>query len=166
MIKELREQFNQKFTEEKYKGFLKGLDSKHPGDIAFRVAETPIFIPKDFTKKMIDACEAIVDVISGNNFKKLTERAIPKGETVPNENEHTHFIAFDFGICENTNGELEPQLIEIQGFPTLFAFQIYYPEIVNKHFDIPENFDNYLGGYDRDSYTDLLKEIIVGEHDV
>jgi len=166
MIKELREQFNKKFTEEKYKGFLKDLDSKHPGDIAFRVAETPVFIPKDFTKKMIDACEVIVDVITGDNFKKLTERAIPKGETVPNENAHTHFIAFDFGICENANGELEPQLIEMQGFPTIFAFQIYYPEVVNKHFDIPENFDNYLGGYDRDSYTDLLKEIIVGEHDV
>ena len=166
MINELREQFNQKFTEEKYQEFLKDLDSKHPGDIAFRVAETPIFIPKDFTKKMIDACEAIVDVITGDNFKKLTERAIPKGETVPNENAQTHFIAFDFGICENANGELEPQLIEMQGFPTIFAFQIYYPEIINKHFDIPENFDNYLGGYDKGSYTDLLKEIIVGEHDV
>src|ERR1700710_602887 len=127
MIPEVREQFNQNFTQEKYREFLKDLNSKHPGDIVFRIAETPIFIPKDFTNKMIEACEAIVDVITDESFKKLTERAIPKGETVPNENAHSHFIAFDFGICENENGELEPQLIEMQGFPTLFGFQIYYP---------------------------------------
>ncbi|HUS03799.1 MAG TPA: hypothetical protein VMY77_18795 [Chitinophagaceae bacterium] len=166
MIKELRQQFNQNFTEQKYKAFLADLDSKHPGDILFRVAETPIFIPKDFTKKMIDACEAIVDVIVDENFKKLTAAAIPKGEAVPNENDHTHFIAFDFGICENETGGLEPQLIEMQGFPTLFGFQVYHPEVVKKHFDIPENFDVYLNGFNKGAYIQLLKEIIVGEHNI
>ena len=166
MINDLRQQFNQNFTEEKYKNFLADLNSKHPGDIVFRVAETPIFISKGFTKKIIDACEAIVDVIVDGNFKKLTAAAIPKGEAVPNENAHTHFIAFDFGICENAAGELEPQLIEMQGFPSLFAFQIYYPEVLKKHFDIPENFDNYLNDYNKESYIKLLKQIIVGEHNI
>ncbi len=165
MIKELRKQFNENFTEEKYKEFLDDLHSKHPGDIVFRVAETPVFIPRDFTKKVIDACESIVDVIVDENFKKLTDRAIPKGETVPNENDHSHFIAFDFGICENASGELEPQLIEMQGFPTLFGFQVYYPEVEQRHFEIPSNFDNYLGDYDKESYVKLLKEIIVGDHE-
>lgn len=166
MINDLRQQFNQNFTEEKYKNFLADLNSRHPGDIVFRVAETPIFISKGFTKKIIDACEAIVDVIVDGNFKKLTAAAIPKGEAVPNENAHTHFIAFDFGICENAAGELEPQLIEMQGFPSLFAFQIYYPEVLKKHFDIPENFDNYLNDYNKESYIKLLKQIIVGEHNI
>jgi hypothetical protein len=166
MINDLRQQFNQNFTEEKYKNFLADLNSKHPGDIVFRVAETPVFISKGFTKKIIDACEAIVDVIVDGNFKKLTAAAIPKGEAVPNENAHTHFIAFDFGICENAAGELEPQLIEMQGFPSLFAFQIYYPEVLKKHFDIPENFDNYLNDYNKESYLKLLKQIIVGEHNI
>ena len=166
MINDLRQQFNQNFTEEKYKNFLADLDSRHPGDIVFRVAETPVFISKGFTKKIIDVCEAIVDVIVDGNFKKLTAAAIPKGEAVPNENAHTHFIAFDFGICENAAGELEPQLIEMQGFPSLFAFQIYYPEVLKKHFDIPENFDNYLNDYNKESYIKLLKQIIVGEHNI
>ncbi len=85
----------------------------------------------------MSACEAIVDVITGPDFKELTNRAIPKNENVPNENEHTDFIAFDFGICENEKGEYEPQLVEMQGFPTLFGFQAYYPKILEKHFDIP-----------------------------
>jgi hypothetical protein len=166
MIKDLRQQFNHDFTGEKYKKFLTDLDSNHPGDIDFRIAETPIFISKDFKNKIIDACEAIVDVIVDENFKKLTANAIPKGEVVANENDHTHFIAFDFGICENAAGDLEPQLIEMQGFPTLFGFQAYYPEVLKKHFYIPENFDVYLNEYDKDSYIQLLKEIIVGEHNI
>ena len=166
MIPELRKQFNENFTQKKYEDFLHDLNSKHPGDIVFRIAETPVFIPKDFTDKMLDACEAIVDFIVRPDFKKLTGHAIPEGENVPDENDHTHFIAFDFGICENENGSLEPQLIEMQGFPTLFAFQVMYPQVVEKHFDIPKNFDHYLSGYNAESYTALLKKIIIGDHKV
>jgi len=165
MIPEIRAEFNKDFTEEKYQDFLMDLESKHPGDITFRIAETPVFIPKDFTKKMLDACEAIVDIIVKPDFKEKTQRAIPKNENVPNENEHTDFIAFDFGICENEKGELEPQLVEMQGFPTLFGFQAYYPKILEKHFHIPENFSNYLNGYDESSYLQFLKEIILNGHD-
>jgi hypothetical protein len=165
MIPEIRAEFNKDFTEEKYQDFLMDLESKRPGDITFRIAETPVFIPKDFTKKMLDACEAIVDIIVKPDFKEKTQRAIPKNENVPNENEHTDFIAFDFGICENEKGELEPQLVEMQGFPTLFGFQAYYPKILEKHFHIPENFSNYLNGYDESSYLQFLKEIILNGHD-
>ena len=166
MIKEIRQQFNHDFSIEKYKIFLDDLNSKHSGVIDFRVAETPIFISKDFTKKLIDACEAIVDVIVDENFKTLTTTAIPPDENVPHENEHTHFIAFDFGICENATGQPEPQLIEMQGFPSLFAFQAYYPEVLKKYFSLPDNFDNYLNGYNKESYIKLLKEIIIGGHNI
>ena len=164
MIPELRVKYNNNFTEKKYQNFLKDLDSKHPGAIAFRVAETPVFVPKNFTEKMIDACESIVDLIISPGFKELTERAIPGAENVPGENDHPDFIVFDFGICENEDGELEPQLVEMQGFASLFAFQTYYSEVVQNHFDIPPNFSNYLNGYDKTSYLKLLNEIIVGKH--
>ena len=163
MIPEMREQFNKNFSHKKYIDFLHDLDNKYPGDIVFRIAETPIFVPKDFTKKMLSACETIVDFIKEPGFKKLTDRAIPIKENVPGENDHSHFIAFDFGICENKNGELEPQLIEMQGFPTLFGFQVYYPQVLEKHFEIPENFSTYLNNYSRATYLELFKEIILGE---
>jgi hypothetical protein len=164
MIPDIRKQFNADFTTEKYLDFLKDLNSKHPKSIDFRVAETPVFIPKYFTQKTIDACEAIVDIITRPDFKAITQRAIPSGENVPNENEHTDFIAFDFGICENEDGELEPQLVEMQGFPTLFGFQVYYPQVIEKHFNIPKDFSNYLNGYNETSYVQLLREIILGGH--
>lgn len=163
MIPEIRSAFNQAFTQQQYEEFLKDLHSKHPGAIEFRIAETPVFVPKEFTQQLIYACESIVDVITDPSFKKMTDRSIPTTDLVPGENNHSHMIAFDFGVCVNDDGNLEPQLIEMQGFPTLFGFQVYYPEVVRRHFDIPENFTHYLGGYDKESYLKDLKEVILGD---
>ena len=159
----MRQWFNENFTEEKYKVYLEELNAVHPGAIEFRIAETPVFVDKIFTNKMLSACESIVDVITQYNFKSLTSHAIPEDIKVPNENEYSDFIAFDFGVCENENGELEPQLIEMQGFPTLFAFEIWITEVARKNFNIPGNYDAYLGGYNKETYQQLLKDIIVGD---
>jgi len=164
MVPAIRKQFNANFTNEKYQAFLKELNAVHPGAIEFRVAETAVFVPKDFTKKMLDACESIVDVITDPKFKELTKNAIPKNLQVPGENDQSHFICFDFGICINEAGEYEPQLIEMQGFPTLFGYEITLDNIFRKHFDVPANYSAYLGGHNKSSYIQLLKEIILGKH--
>ena len=165
MIPAIRKAYNEAFTKEKYEAFLKELLAAHAGQLDFRVAETPIFVPKDFTEKILDACESIIDIIVAPNFKELTKNATPKGLQVPGENDHTHFIAFDFGICINEAGEYEPQLIEMQGFPTLFAYEILIDEVFRHHYKVPENFDCYLSGLNKDTYIQLLKDIIIGSHD-
>ncbi|MEO8771811.1 MAG: hypothetical protein ABI402_17070 [Ferruginibacter sp.] len=163
MEKALRQQFNKNFTEEKYNAYMEKVEGIHPGALDFRNAETPIFIPKDFKNKMLAACEDIIDVIVAPNFKQLTERSIPQDLLVPNENEHTQFVVFDFGICENAAGEIEPQLIEMQGFPTLYGFQAFHSDITRDYANVPANYDSYLSGYNRESYVQLLKDIIVGD---
>ncbi len=164
MVPAIRKQFNENFTEEKYKAFLKELHAVHPGAIEFRVAETAVFVPKSFTEKILDACESIVDIIIDPKFKELTKNAIPENLRVPTENDHSHFIAFDFGICINEEGEYEPQLIEMQGFPTLFAYEVTIDDVFRKHFDVPENYSAYLGDHDRESYIQHFKEIVLGNH--
>jgi len=162
MVPAIRRDYNKNFTKEKYEAFLNELNSFHPNSIEFRVAETPVFVPKEFTKKMLEACESIVDIIIDPKYKELTKHAIPKHLQVPNENHHSHFIAFDFGICINEAGEYEPQLIEMQGFPTLFAYEVLLDDIFRKHFPVPDNYAIYLDKYERESYLKFLKEIIVG----
>ena len=164
MQKDLRNIFNQQFTTEKYFAYLKEIDALHPGALDFRIAETPIFIPKEFTKKMLVACDDILDVITADNFKTLTERSIPKDINVPGENEYPQCLVFDFGICENKEGEIEPQLIEMQGFPSLFAFQAFHSELTAAYANVPGTHSSYLNGYNKESYLQLLKEIIVGTH--
>jgi hypothetical protein len=163
MIPTLRQRYNQDFTKEKYEAFLKDLNSVYPNQIEFRVAETPVFVPRAFTQQMLSACESIIDVITQPSFRGLTNNAVHPNLNVPGENLHSHFIAFDFGICINDAGEYEPQLIEMQGFPTLFAYEVLLDDIFRKHFPVPDNFSCYLGGFERESYLQLLKEIIVGK---
>src|SRR5437773_8671802 len=165
MIPAIRKAYNESFRKENYEAFLEELNQAHPGEIEFRVAETPVFVPKDFTNKMLEACESIVDIIIDPKFKELTKDAIPKNLNVPGENDHSHFIAFDFGICINELGEYEPQLVEMQGFPTLFAYEVLIDEVFHRHFKVPGNFSSYLGGYNKETYLQLLKEILIGEHD-
>ena len=165
MIKELRTEFNKNFSEEKYKNYLREIEDLYPGTLEFRLAETPIFIPKDFTQKMLAACEDIIDIIVAPNFKADTDKSIPNNIVVPNENEDVSFIVFDFGICESVQGQLEPQLVEMQGFPSLFAFQAYHTAITKKYANLPPNYDAYLNGYTEETYLQLLKEIIIGDLD-
>ena len=163
MQKILRDNFNKNFTEEKYSNYMNNIDAVSPGALDFRIAETPIFIPKEFTKKMLDACEDIIDIIVAPNFKALTERSIPDDVKVPGNEEHAECMVFDFGICENAAGQYEPQLIEMQGFPTLYAFQTFQSEIAAAYAELPANYSSYLNGYSKESYIQLLKDIIIGE---
>ncbi len=165
MDKYLREEFNKNFTEEKYQAYMLEVEGLHPGSLDFRNAETPIFVNKDFKNKMLGACEKIIDVITDPNFIQLTDRSIPNALNVPGEDSHPQFIVFDFGICKNEMGQLEPQLIEMQGFPTLYAFQAYHSELTSSYVNLPANYSPYLNEYNKQSYTELLKEIIVGELD-
>lgn len=163
MIPALRKQYNAQFTKEKYEAFMHDLNNIFPGQLEFRVAETPIYIPKAFTEKALAACESIIDVITTPAYYEQSERAIPTHLKVPNEDAHPHCIAFDFGICQNEQGELEPQLIEMQGFPSLFAWQVLLAEMHEQHFEKPEGFSIYLNGFDRKSYTELLHKIILAD---
>ena len=164
MIVALRNSYNASFSNEKYQEFLKALDHDFPGAIEFRVAETPVFIDEKLCNSMIACCEYIIDFIKDDQFLSKTERAIPIDERVPNEGKHTHFIAFDFGICKKEDGDFFPALIEMQGFPTLFAYHAYYPEILEKFFDIPRHYSNYFNNYDKDRYLELLRQVIVGKN--
>ena len=160
MIESIRNKFNEEFSAEKYQNFLNELQSIHPGAIEFRVAETPVFVPSDLTQKILEVCENIVDSIVDPRFKEVTSNAIPAHLRVPGENDYSHFIAFDFGVCKNDEGGIEPQLIEMQGFPSLFAYEVLLHDVMQKHFTIPSGFSPYLSGLNRDSYIALLKEII------
>ena len=163
MVPHIREAYNKVFTTDRYEAFLEALNSQHPGAIEFRLAETPVFADKHFKHKILDACESIIDVITDPQFRPLTTAAIPPNESVPNENDRPHMLVFDFGICYGENNEPEPQLIEMQGFPSLYAFQVFYPDLLREHMPIPPSYSQYLGNYDRTTYLADLKSVVLGD---
>ena len=165
MIAEARAAYNAAFTEEKYQALLADLN-QHYGQgrqIAFRVAETPVFVPAALTARLKQAVADIVAVITSPALARLTQDAIPPELVVPHQTAHTNFLAIDFAICADEAGELTPQLIELQGFPSLFAYEVWLAEASRQHFPIPADAQAYFNGYDRASYLDLLRRTLLAD---
>lgn len=159
-----RKKFNENFTEAKFGDFLDKLNEGLTNPVAFRVAETPIFIPDAFRDQLIAAGNEIIETILQPGFKELTRRAIPEKWNIPNENDHPHFIALDFGVCKDEQGNLAPKLIELQGFPSLYAFQSYLSEVFRSVFPIDKEWQPYFNGLNKESYLYLLKRTVLGNH--
>ncbi|GAB5525147.1 MAG: hypothetical protein Roseis2KO_30190 [Roseivirga sp.] len=166
MIKPYRAAFNKHYTEEKYQAILDDIADEYGYRPSFRIAETPVFIPKLLKERLLEACEEINAVIMQPDFKRLTKDAIkhPMLE-VPGEDYNSRFLQMDFGICIDENGDPTPQLIELQGFPSLYFFQDLLTRKFIKHYDIPNRFSTHLNGVKQDTYIEILRGEIVGDTD-
>jgi hypothetical protein len=161
MIPVPRHLFNAAFTPTSYQTMLADIDQQLPGQLDFRVAETPVFVPAALRDKLRQAGQDIIRVIQQPDFKQRTEAAIPAGQRVPHEDAHAEFLTFDFAVCRNADSELEPQLIEMQGFPSLYAFQAYLPEIFAAHYPIPATVSPFLEVADADAYRDNFRRLLL-----
>ena len=163
MIDSARKAYNRSFSEEKYQAFLNHLNAAFNYKIPFRVAESPVFIDKTFAQKINEASNEIIDFLVRPDFKELTEGAIPKSLYVPNETDHTLFLALDYAVVKSESGDLIPQLIEMQGFPSLFGWQHFIAQQYPKFFDVPENYFSHFT-YSNNDYTKKLKSILLNGH--
>ena len=162
MIKEIREKFNREFTQEKYAGLHRSVEREAGHPCLFRIAETPIFVPRSFRDKLIKGCEDAFDTIIQPDFLSKTQASLT--HFVPNENAHTHFMQIDFGICLDEKGELNPQMIEIQGFPSLYCYQAILADAYRENYHIPSDFTSTFSGLSKSDYIEELRQVIVGNH--
>ena len=166
MIPEHRQTFNAAFSPATYQDMLADIERQLPGQLDFRVAETPVFVPAALRDKLIAAGESIIKVIEQPNFKELTEGAIPPHQRVPNEDDRPEFLTFDFAVCRDKNGELEPQLIEMQGFPSLYAFQSWLPGVFRQHYPISDAVTPFVGVADFQAYQKQMRQFILADSPV
>ena len=165
MLPDQRNSFNQNFSEHKYEQLLSELNKDFVGAVDFRVAESPVFIDAHCNKQMLDTCDYMIDTITHSDFQALTDASIPANKNVPQQTVHPHFLAFDFGICMNEKNEIVPQLIEMQGFPSLFGYQVLLDDAMRSSYEIPAPFSAYYSGLNKTSYLQKLHSIIVGNHE-
>ena len=159
----LRAKFNADFTPDKYAALLECVNTavKWPAD--FRIAETPIFLTHEFTREAVRAANEIAAQTQTPEFARHSANAIPRGLEVPNESPHPEFLIVDLGICQE-NGELVPRLIEMQAFPSLFAFQFLLLGCMRKSFPaIPRNWTSTFGPIRDEQYLDILRQTIVAD---
>lgn len=166
MIPDIRAKFNAAFTPEKYENFKEGIRARYNHKPLFREAETPFFIPALLKDRLLEACDLINETVIRKDIKVFTQGALyDESLIVPNEDEHTTFLQMDFGVCLDDNGDPFPQLIEIQGFPSVYFFQYMVSQAYKDHYDIPANMTCFFNGYNAESYKKLMFDIIVGDTD-
>lgn len=159
MIPKYRKQFNKDFSQEKYNQVKDILTQKSGIEPAFRISESPFFLTKEFETKLIDASESIIDQIKALP-KEILQKAIPENCKVPNDTDQPHFFTIDFGVCKNENGEIEPQLIELQAFPSLYVFQKTFENTFCEVYPFLSAIKNPMSA---DQFTHYLKELIIGD---
>jgi hypothetical protein len=163
MSQSYRKQFNEAFSESKYQEYLSYINELYPNSLDFRIAETPVFLPSVFKKQLLEVGDYVCSQILAADFTSKTEKSLRNTSITPNEISLPECIVMDFAIAHNDQNEIVPALIELQGFPSLFAFEVVQDEALRNSYTIPENVTPYLNGYTKEKYLQHLSTIIKGE---
>jgi hypothetical protein len=166
LIPELRRQFNEGFTSERYEALLRLVEERCGMRVEFRIAETPVFLPAPLLEEMASAGAELARSLLGNpRYLEAARQAIPSGYAVAGETEHPHFLTADFALVRTEAGELVPRLVEIQAFPSVYGYQDVLSSAYRDVFNLPGTLGMYLGGLDEAGYWALLAQTVLGGHD-
>ena len=169
MVPELRERFNRHWTPELYAEFVRCIDGTAGSHVPFRCSETPIFFPQPLLDKMVRYGRELYHQLASNpEYKRASDVAIPPEFNVPNETAHPLFVQADFGLVRLEDGSLEPKLVEIQGFPSIYGFQAVladaYADVYRLHETLSPRLTHFLDGLDETAYWQLLRKAILNGH--
>jgi hypothetical protein len=166
MIPSYRDAFNAGFTPEKYQRFKRELAARCGMDVPFRVSETPCFFPAVLAERLGEDGKALIrQLVDNPEYHERSETTIPPRFRVPNEAAHPMFVQVDFGLVRDAAGELQPKLVELQAFPSLYAYQPVLSQTYIDVFGLDSSLRYHLSGLDATTYTQLLRDAIVAGHD-
>ncbi|SDW48291.1 hypothetical protein [Flavobacterium degerlachei] len=163
MISKYRKLFNAQFTEKKYQALKDDIASDFGYEPTFRLGETPFFISNELKEQLIEGCNEVIALIQKDHFKALTDKSLELNHKVPNEDEHSTFLAIDFGICEEY-GAIIPKLIEVQGFPSLFNYQMNLFEKFTNQYPFLDELTPFINGITSQQYLQILDDVIRNGH--
>jgi len=166
MVPELREEFNRNFTPAKYQQLLDSLRTLCGTPIRFQVSETPCFVPKSLLDRMAQyGHELVQQLLTSPKYLRVSDKTVPPEYNVANQSPRPMFVSVDFGLVRNHKGGLDPKLVELQAFPTLYGYQPLSARQYIGCYGLRKDLGIYLGGLDHDSYSHLMRELIVGKQD-
>ncbi len=166
MIASQRQLFNAQFDEARYVALLASLEARSGTRVEFRVAETPCFFPRTLMDKIIAAGTGLTQQLLGDrDYMAASLAAIPDGYRLPMPSNHPHFMTADFGLVRQGDGTYAPRLVELQAFPSVFAFQNLLGNAYQEFFRMDPALTFYLGGHTEESFRKLFRQVVVGDHD-
>jgi hypothetical protein len=165
VITSYRHAFNSTFTQDKYERLRQEMTARCGMDIPFALCETPCFFPSALVESMAEeGKELIHQLVDNSEYRARSEASIPARFRVRNEAPHPTFVQVDFGLVRDASGELRPKLVELQAFPSLYAYQPVLAQAYINVFGLDTKLRYFLNGLDAVSYKQLLTHAIVSGH--
>jgi hypothetical protein len=165
MKPETRNLYNSTFAESRYSQFIQDMQRDAGIEIPFRVAETPCFFDSRFKNKLLQAGNAIIDMLLENPLMEAGISAVPPHQRVPNADTRPLFICLDFALVAGDNtAEPDLQLIELQGFASLYMFQYWLANKYREHFNIPKGM-SHVFAMEESEYIPLIRNSLLNGHD-
>ena len=143
--------------------------------LSFAYPKRPAFFPKPLLDRMAADGQALIrQLVDNPAYRAKSDEAVPAEFKVPNEAPHPMFVQVDFGLVRDASGELQPKLVELQAFPSLYAYQGPLAEAYVEAYGLAApgfrlsasgRLKYLLSGLETSSYRELLRRAIVGQHD-
>lgn len=169
MERSFRQAYNRAFTPDLYRRYLSKLEAHVGHPIPFRVAETPLFLPRAFRERISRYAREIVDQLCDPELIAKTSKAIPAELNVPNQDDLSSCIQVDFAVSRDEQGEWTGRLVELQGFPSLYALIPMQAQILAEEIrSIPGLERPWTTLFDHlsmDAYAARLRGALLGGHE-
>jgi hypothetical protein len=165
MIPEHRRAFAEQDWAERHAVAAAAIQRGCGGPLGFRLAESPIFVPTQLVARMDAAARAMIaQVQQSADWRAAVRRRVPADRFFGGDAPHPTFVQVDFALAKGPGGEVVPRLTELQGFPSIYAFQDALARTYRDAYAIPESLTHLAGGLDRDGLRALLGRAILGRH--
>ena len=166
----LRTLFNKHYGESVYRRMTALMQERmDEPDYAFRLAETPLFFADVARAKFESAAREIVAQVSLPEVIEAGEEAVPERWRAPGRDRLPHMVAVDMAVVRGADGGVEPRLIELQGFSSLYGMEFFqsgiWAELLSGIPGMPGRWTSFFSGLDESSYVELLRSTVVGDAD-
>jgi hypothetical protein len=166
MIPELRRAYNAAFSDATYAAYKAGLELEAGCPSGFRLAETPLFLPPALRDEIVRCGLELAALLASPEHAAYSLGAVPQAFDVPGCDAHPQLLQFDFALVRGGPADppIVPRLIELQGFPTLYAFQLFQGRAFRSIVPGGDRLDFLLSGLDADAYVRLLGDVLLAGH--
>jgi hypothetical protein len=167
-----QERFAQRiYTPQKNAEVRANLEAAFGTAIDFRIMEAPLFCTPELRDKVARAARELVMQCVEPEFVNRMDAFVPASAKVPGRAPRPLFSVVDFALS-SVNGSIVPRLIELQGFPSLFGYQLMLAEELLSVYHInaaslaertPE-WSPMFSDISCADYRELLRSVICGNH--
>jgi hypothetical protein len=165
MIVARRQAFNQAWAPAQYERLLSILAAAAGTAPTFPVAETPCFFTRAFVDDLAATGAVLIRQLMDNPAASAAaDQIVPDRFTGPNEDPVPRFLQVDFGLVRTAGGRIEPRLVELQAFASLYGLQRVLAEAYRDAFALPDSLDVFLGGHTLATYEAVVGNAILGGH--